>query len=74
LSTMVHGVLRWLAVAGRRLSRSGSTVPTSDRSSWMLEEVPRRDREEQYHLWWPGSLVTWWLGSFMVGVRETSRL
>jgi hypothetical protein len=48
--------------------------PTSDRSSWMLEEVPRRDREEQYHLWWPGSLVTWWLGSFMVGVRETSRL
>ena len=30
----------------------------SGRSSWVVEEVPRRDREEQYHLWWPESPMT----------------
>jgi hypothetical protein len=48
--------------------------PTSGCSSWVLEEVLQRDGEEQYHLWWPRSPVTWWLGSLMVSVRETSRL
>ena len=71
---MVHGVLRCLHHCWEKAFGIGfySGLLASGHSSCVLEEVSRRDGEEQYHLLWLRSLVTRWLGSLIVIMRETS--